>query len=709
MPQITEFCNDDKSNPRRVHNYESPSRHNRLCGSRSTWSVIAESPDFVNGANPARDVADTRPVFKIVRLTTTRRMVLALDASNSMEEENKLRRARQAATSFIEDGLHDDVSLGVVSFSHEAKLISPIQKLRTQRERRSISSRLPAGGEGDTSLGAAVLKAIEALKQHDQNATDAFVVVITDGTETSKPTLMDVMPNVTAAGAVISIISFNAQGDNSNLKHLALSTGGRFYLDTNKGDAASTLSALMSVYRLLDSGSGLRVPRQVLNHGQTLKIHSTMTGSFRIDPSIGNRTTVIFTYNTLDAPDVVVISPSGRKYTSIYPEYSLDQGLKKIKIQIPQTAELGIWTYEVTNNQDPSNMKVSATVLSSERNSLLSIPHLSGSLIITNTSWPIKAAIYAEVMQGTHPLTGLKVKATVLRPLGDAIELDLYDAGTGADIERDDGIYSRFFTRFSESGRYSLVLSVEDKAGVAKLSSNFDPVPLFLESTFAGSVHVEHPKLSNVLEGLRVAEADFYPPMRITDLRVVHTSGQNKTVTLAWTAPGDDGDFDQATEYIVVWGSNAEDLIRKVDLPVVPRSAVIEGDLGKPRPFGQTEMMTLRLDNPSNSQSGSTAQVLAVLAVDEAGNKAELSNLVTVGLGVAPDVTTPEFLAEVKKRKKPLPSGPRVSNLALAVTVGLSGSLLLLTFLGTLLVQLLVQAGFIRKNNSQWEKKSAIV
>ncbi|KAK3787610.1 hypothetical protein RRG08_034313 [Elysia crispata] len=701
VPSITEFCNDDKSDAKRVHNYESPSRHNRLCGSRSTWSVIADSPDFVNGANPPRDVLDTSPVFHVVRLTTARRMVLALDTSNSMEEGSKLRRARQAVTSFIEDGLHDDVSLGVVSFSHQAKLISPVQKLQTQQERRSISDRLPTGGEGATSLGAAVLKALEALQQQDRNATDAFVVLITDGTETSSPSLRDVMPNVTAAGAVISIISFNSQGDNSDLRNLALSTGGRFYLDSNRGEAASTLSALMSVYRLLDSGSGLNMPRQILSHAQTLKLHARMTGSFQIDSSIGNQTTVIFTYSTFAAPDVMVVSPTGRKYTSLYPEYSLDRGLKKIKIQIPQKAEVGIWTYEATNSRDPSNMKVSITVLSSQRNSFSSAPHLSGSLVITNTSWPIKAAIYAEVTQGTLPLTGLKVKATVLRPMGDTVALDLFDEGTGADIEQNDGIYSRFFTKFSETGQYSLILSVSNQAGAVKVSSNLDSVPLFLESTFAGSVHVEHPKLSNGFDALSLSEMDFYPPMRITDLRVVHTSGQERTVTLAWTAPGDDSDYEKASEYIFVWSSNAEDLIRQVDLPTIPRSAVIEGNLGMPRPFGQTEMMTLRLDTDSHPEH--TARVLAILAVDEAGNKAELSNFVTVGLGMAPDVTTPEFLAQ--KRKKAVQRGASVSHLALAVIVGSAGSLLLLAFLVSLLMHLLVQAGCVRRN-THWEDKS---
>ena len=68
-----------------------------------------------------------------------------------------------------------------------------------------------------------------------------------------------------------------------------------------------------------------------------------MSGSFQIDQSIGNQTTVIFTYSTSGAPEVLVVSPTGRKYTSLYPEYSVDLGLKKIKIKIPQAAEVVIF------------------------------------------------------------------------------------------------------------------------------------------------------------------------------------------------------------------------------------------------------------------------------------------------------------------------------------------------------------------------------
>ena len=39
-----------------------------------------------------------------------------------------------------------------------------------------------------------------------------------------------------------------------------------------------------------------------------------------------------------------------------------------------------------------------------------------------------------------------------------------------------------------------------------------------------------------------ISATDMFPPARVTDLRVVEASAANGTVTLRWTAPGDDFD-----------------------------------------------------------------------------------------------------------------------------------------------------------------------
>ena len=82
--QMSKFCDDNKLDNATKHNYDAPSRHNRLCGHRSTWDVISTSEDFSNGANSPRQGVDTAPVFTVVQASTTRRLVLALDTSQSM-------------------------------------------------------------------------------------------------------------------------------------------------------------------------------------------------------------------------------------------------------------------------------------------------------------------------------------------------------------------------------------------------------------------------------------------------------------------------------------------------------------------------------------------------------------------------------------------------------------------------------------------------
>ncbi|XP_041373494.1 calcium-activated chloride channel regulator 1-like [Gigantopelta aegis] len=84
IESIVNFCDDDVSDQKKVHNYEAPNRQNRMCGQRSTWAVISESEDFRGGRNPPRDGADTTPTFTLVKAARTRRVALVLDASGSM-------------------------------------------------------------------------------------------------------------------------------------------------------------------------------------------------------------------------------------------------------------------------------------------------------------------------------------------------------------------------------------------------------------------------------------------------------------------------------------------------------------------------------------------------------------------------------------------------------------------------------------------------
>lgn len=44
--QVTQFCDNDTSDPSNYHVTEAPHKHNRLCDLRSNWEVMREHPDF---------------------------------------------------------------------------------------------------------------------------------------------------------------------------------------------------------------------------------------------------------------------------------------------------------------------------------------------------------------------------------------------------------------------------------------------------------------------------------------------------------------------------------------------------------------------------------------------------------------------------------------------------------------------------------------
>lgn len=72
---------------------------------------------------------------------------------------------------------------------------------------------------------------------------------------------------------------------------------------------------------------------------------------------------------------------------------------------------------------------------------------------------PNPVVVYAEVSQNFLPVLGATVIATIEKDGATAVSLPLFDNGAGADMTRNDGIYSRYFTSLSGDGRYSLKVS----------------------------------------------------------------------------------------------------------------------------------------------------------------------------------------------------------------------------------------------------------
>ncbi|ELT92057.1 hypothetical protein CAPTEDRAFT_83840, partial [Capitella teleta] len=87
LEQITEFCTDDAT-VETLHNKEAPNKQNIECNGKSAWEVIREHEDYKNSDTAI--IKDTTPKFKFVMKKSPPKVVLVLDVSGSMNDDQKL-------------------------------------------------------------------------------------------------------------------------------------------------------------------------------------------------------------------------------------------------------------------------------------------------------------------------------------------------------------------------------------------------------------------------------------------------------------------------------------------------------------------------------------------------------------------------------------------------------------------------------------------
>ncbi|ESO89263.1 hypothetical protein LOTGIDRAFT_229148 [Lottia gigantea] len=659
VPSIKYFCNDDDLDSKRIHNYEAPNKQNRLCGQRSTWSVIQDSPDFKNNNNPPRDIPDTTPTFKVVKAAKTRRVVLALDTSGSMMNDDASNRLRQATADYIHNGISEDTEVGIVSFNHKAKIIHPMTTISSTEDRERIKRSLPQKSGGATSFGNGLKKAIELLTKNGQNATGAEVIILSDGKETSHPKINDVADQIQSSGAIVNIFAFNQETD-ENLSDTAHSSGGRFYFD-NDQDKSTTFSD--ALFKLRRDPSLNRHESSILMKSDSAVIWKgkELLGSAFVDADIGRNTIFTVLYTT-EEPLISITSPTGRVYNSRYPEYKIDHSFNTVRIEIPEIAEIGEWKYSVkVKDKYPQKVTISITSkpLDDQRHPIF----IDGGLSSVSMTTFGKVMIWAEVGKGSHPVLGMEVTAIIDRPFAAPTRLTLNDNGAGADITKDDGVYSRYFTQFSGYGRYSVKIEVKDRNGRVHLKktvlTKLDYPVIDVESgviirekrethleefqtrvsrsTIAGNFLHKTRNITLAPLTREELDIDLISPVRITDLAVMKTSHQDKTVVLQWTAPGDDLDSDTAFKYDILMANNAEDMLKKEKSSrILSQEDVMHGNLMAPQEAGIPETFILKIPLTPGLN---TSFVFSVRAVDEQGNMGENSNFVTIGFGYVPDFT----------------------------------------------------------------------
>ncbi|XP_006823722.2 calcium-activated chloride channel regulator 1-like [Saccoglossus kowalevskii] len=636
LPQLAHFCDNDAmaSTPGSVHNYQSPSKHNRLCNEKSVWEVMREHVDFAGGVNPTREKAYTVPDFHVVK-QRNKRTVLVLDISDSMNEFLRLDKLRQAVSNYILNIIDDGEELGLVVFNFMATIKSQLVVISdTTREELLLLIPTSDDTDGATSIGGGISKAIEVLEENGSDPSGGCILLVSDGEENTNPFISDVKPTVLQKHVTVDTIAFGADASSIG-EQLPAATDGLTFYYSERSDSNALNEAFIAIAKRGDPDVS------VLIHSNAMSLNGgeVSTISITIDSTIGRGTEFLFNYLGYQSIEVTLHAPNGSSVGEDSPFYYTDITFQSITIKLPGTAEIGVWTISLYN---PSVYSQSVTTIVQSRSRYpgqypISIKSEWSALVVTP---PEVLILYVTIAKGTMAVLNAAVIATIERPNNDPIELTMADDGAGADITNDDGVYSSYFTAFNGDDRYSVKIRIANtnntmisRSNLAGVGSLIDPD---FESYITDTGGEETGEFQRVSSGgsfrcqgsICNGYSDVYAPCKVVDLEVKRISFSNQQITIQFTAPGDDLDFGNATRY-EIWMSTAFALMYSDHEMTtnLTQHNLTDGTLHSPRPSGQKEHFTVRVPG-----RGDITYVFCVVAVDASNNRSPRSNIVSASM-----------------------------------------------------------------------------
>ncbi|KAI8510365.1 chloride channel [Branchiostoma belcheri] len=619
LNKVASFCHSDPSgDPTSLHNDEAPNKHNVQCGGRSAWDVMADHPDFSQGANPPRQVVSTRPDFSLLQ-EVDRRMVLVLDTSGSMRGE-RIQKLNQVAQHFIRNTVADGSWLGIVDFATRATTAHALIQVADESAREQLAAAVPSVTLGWTCIGCGLLEGLQILEDNgSRNATGGILLVISDGIENQHPNITEAMPTVLAKGVIVDTIAYSDAAD-ANLESLAARTGGMSFFYP-EGNTSTALNDAFTTTVTARASEGDNPPiQQLVSEACALGPGETHSNTVYIDSSVGTDTTFNFFWQDGTAPEVVVKDPDGNVITQGHPQYHVIINMTTVQIKIRDVAQVGKWSYNVTNTGNQTQkvtIEVTSKAVSMGTPPITVSAQVSTSDVSYSDTEPTFLTVFASVTRGYVPVLGARVVAVVEKPTGDTHHTTLLDDGAGADVTKNDGVYSGYFLAFSADGRYSVSVRVDDGDGQAEtvvvtgqLGGTGGALPMNPAADL--NVTVERQKadqFQRVSQGGVFALKGF--ALNLTDITPPSPAGYDLRYSRGFLA--NFSDWSNVTAGMVVQGG-----------PLSPRQPL------------QAETYVIRM--PERGEN--VTYVFAVRACDASGNCADQSNRVSASLAYVPPLTT---------------------------------------------------------------------
>ncbi|MFX0547082.1 vWA domain-containing protein [Roseovarius sp. S1116L3] len=457
-----------------IHDADNTTEQSQCRSNRSVWDQVvwswpnafvkpAAAPDAAAGGAAAN-------LTKFVRTSDTRRVVLVLDESNSMNKEapSRMERLKVAAKDFValaETG----TELGVVSYSDNADSSSgranvPIAALGADRSswNNAIDGLAPNNW---TNIGAGLQKARDMITTAGGVTGNTYIVLMTDGLNnrpspqtTADADLQAKIADLLNDGVPVYVTCTGSdQGLASQCSEIASGTGGH-YVDSS--DAAALPEAFVELH---ERGAGYQ---QIASTTGTLSKRTEAT--MYVEPG---SEAVSFTLNwdqSSASANMTVTDPDGNSYDS----QPMPQG-RYVRIAEPVS---GDWLVRISVGGDvfidsPFVLKAFSF------NRLIQFPAgVSRPTVRPGEAIRISAFPHGPEGALSHPTE--VIQARVIRPDGSEDVLELTDqgrdaTGLGDDVPRD-GIFTGLYTNTQLKGAYTFDIRADIEGWTAPLDSLVD-------------------------------------------------------------------------------------------------------------------------------------------------------------------------------------------------------------------------------------------
>nr|XP_054756299.1 calcium-activated chloride channel regulator 1-like [Lytechinus pictus] len=626
---IEEFCGDDISDPHSLHNPLAPNLMNNKCNGESAWKVMERTGDFKAGIQP---VSNTTPSFELLQLSTVRSVVLVLDISGSMGG-NRFDRMIQSSTDYIMNVIPEGSKLGIVVFGSTSEIRANLTDVTDTPSRQNLASALPPTVTGSTCIGCGILSGIQVLGSYAQGG---YILLLSDGGENASPYIRDTYDEIENSGVIMDTITISNSAD-QQLEDVSNMTSGIPTFCSDSGTGTCLIQAFQSTITERPDVGVEAVPIQI--YSSEIVIDSSPGFEIVpiiIDAALGNNTVITVIWTTSSSISVVVTGPSGALVDENDPRYHIDLSTKIVTVNLP-FAQPGRWNVTIYSTQGiTEHASVAVTSKpSQEEYQPVTVTVLLGSREVDHSQTPA-LAIYARVRQDHNPVLNADVTAIISDANAATTTMSLLDGGSGSDLFKDDGTYSGFFLDFASNGRYNVKVNVIGYGDVIKVSNNRRR----RRSTTVEVETTEEPSFMRTASGgvfkvnsYTTNPSDTIAPSRIQDLIYESFSYDNSTVTLGWTAVGDDMDHGTAYSYELRYSTNFSEVRDDFNRShLVSQEQVLYGNLSHVNASGTTERVTIIL--PQKGED--IVYYFGIRAWDEAGNGGDLSNIVSLSIRFIP-------------------------------------------------------------------------